>query len=214
MGKYNKGILGAFSGKVGTVIGSSWNGIDYMRSLPRPSSKAPSDLQLIHRSKFGLVNGFLGPVSNLVNLGYKSLATRKTGYNVAIAEMMSDAITGIYPDFEIDYTKIFFSKGSLTGVYGVLASSVTPGEINMSWADNSGSGTAKATDKAVVLIYNPAKSAFVYNLENGALRDAAADSIILPAEFSGDEVQVWIAFMTPDKKTFSTSIHAGVIVVA
>ena len=214
MGKYNKGILGAFSGKVGTVIGSSWNGIDYMRSLPRPSSKAPSDLQLIHRSKFGLVNGFLGPVSSLVNLGYKSLATKKTGYNVAIAEMMSDAVMGVYPDFEIDYTKIFFSKGSLTGVYGVLASSVTPGEISISWADNSDSGTAKATDKAVVLIYNPAKSVFVFNLENGALRDAAAETILLPAEFSGDTVQVWIAFMTPDKKTFSTSIHAGEIVVA
>ncbi len=30
MGKYKKGILGAFSGKVGTVIGSSWNWIDYI----------------------------------------------------------------------------------------------------------------------------------------------------------------------------------------
>ncbi|MES3016617.1 MAG: DUF6266 family protein [Bacteroidota bacterium] len=213
MGKYNKGILGAFSGKVGTVIGSSWNGIDYMRSLPRPSSKAPSDAQLIHRAKFGLVNGFLGPVSSLVNLGYKSLAVKKTGYNVAIAEMMSDAIAGIYPDFEIDYTKIFFSKGSLTGVYGVLAASNTAGEIDVSWMNNSDSGTAKATDKAVVLVYNATKSAFVYNLENGAARSAAGDTIIVPAEYSGDTVQVWIAFMTPDRKTFSTSIHAGEIVV-
>ncbi len=214
MGKYNKGILGAFSGKVGTVIGSSWNGIDYMRSLPRPSSKAPSDAQLIHRAKFGLVNGFLGPVSSLVNLGYKSLALKKTGYNVAISEMMSDAITGVYPDFEIDYTKIFFSKGSLTGAWNAGAVSANAAEIAVSWTDNSDSGTAKATDKAVILVYNPAKSAFVYNLETGALRNAATDTIILPAEFSGDTVEVWVAFMTPDKKTFSTSIHAGQIVVA
>ena len=32
MGTISKGILGGFSGKVGTVIGGNWKGIDYMRS--------------------------------------------------------------------------------------------------------------------------------------------------------------------------------------
>ena len=31
MGKIKQGILGGFKGKVGTVIGSSWNGIAYMK---------------------------------------------------------------------------------------------------------------------------------------------------------------------------------------
>src|SRR6476660_2204228 len=105
MGKYKKGILGAFSGKIGTVIGSTWNGIDYMRSLPKPSTKAPTDLQLIHRAKFGMITGFLKPISNLVNLGYKSQAFGMTGYNVATADLISEAITGAYPDLLIDYTK-------------------------------------------------------------------------------------------------------------
>lgn len=35
MGTIKKGILGGFSGKVGTVVGSSWKGIAYMRSLPQ-----------------------------------------------------------------------------------------------------------------------------------------------------------------------------------
>ncbi len=213
MGTYKKGILGSFSGKVGTVIGSSWNGIHYMRSLPKPSSKAPTDLQLLHRAKFGMVSGFLKPISTLVNLGYKSQAFGMTGYNVATADMMAGAITGIYPDLEIDYTKVLFSKGSLTGVFSAAATSPDPGEVNIAWADNSGSGTGQATDKAVVLLYNPLKSAFVYNLSTGAQRSAAVDTIIVPAEFSGDTVQVWIAFMTPDKKTFSTSIHAGQVEV-
>ena len=34
MGTISKGILGGFSGKVGTVIGGNWKGIDYMRSIP------------------------------------------------------------------------------------------------------------------------------------------------------------------------------------
>ncbi len=32
MGTISKGILGGFSGTVGTVIGGSWKGIEYMRS--------------------------------------------------------------------------------------------------------------------------------------------------------------------------------------
>jgi len=32
MAKIEHGILGGFSGKVGTVIGGTWKGIDFMRS--------------------------------------------------------------------------------------------------------------------------------------------------------------------------------------
>ena len=42
MGKIKQGILGGFKGKVGTVIGASWNGIEAFRNLsetPRPQRK-------------------------------------------------------------------------------------------------------------------------------------------------------------------------------
>ena len=34
MGTIKRGILGGFKNKVGSVIGSSWKGIDTMRSMP------------------------------------------------------------------------------------------------------------------------------------------------------------------------------------
>ena len=40
MGTIKKGILGGFSGKVGTVIGAAWKGIDYMRSVSTSVSKS------------------------------------------------------------------------------------------------------------------------------------------------------------------------------
>ena len=214
MGKFIKGLMGGFSGKVGNIIGSTWNGIDYMRSLPRPSSKAPSDLQLVQRAKFGYANGFLGPVGSLINLGFRSQAARKTGFNIAIAHVIAEAITGTYPDFELDYTKVLFSKGSLEGIWNIVGSSTEAGEINFVWQNNTGIGTAKETDKVVILMYNAAKSKFVYSLENAVNRNAAMVSIAVPDSFSGDTLQVWVAAMTPDQANFSTSIHAGEIVVA
>lgn len=214
MGRYKKGVLGPFSGKIGTVVGSTWNGIEYMRSLPKASTKAATDLQLINRAKFGLANGFLGPIGSLLNLGFKSAAVGKTGFNLASSHLISEGITGVYPDFEIDYAKVLFSKGALEGVWSVSAVSDPSGAIEVSWDDNSGLGTAKPTDKLVVLIYNPAKSRFVYTLENGAVRSAGTDLITVPAHFAGDTVHVWLAFMSSDKNAFSTSMYVGEIVIS
>jgi hypothetical protein len=55
---------GAFSGKIGTVTGSTCDGIQYMRSLPKSSTKAARYLQLAQRPKFGFANGFLGPIGS------------------------------------------------------------------------------------------------------------------------------------------------------
>ena len=35
MAEIKKGILGGFSGKVGTVVGVNWRGKDIIRSLPK-----------------------------------------------------------------------------------------------------------------------------------------------------------------------------------
>ena len=211
MGTYRKGILGSFTGKVGTVVGSSWNGIDYMKSLPRPSSKAPTDLQMIQRGKMGLAAGFLQPISALVNVGYKSLAVKKTGFNVATAQVINECISGDYPDLVINYPSVLISKGNLTSPWNP---GVTPGvaSVAITWEDNSTSGTAKPTDKAVLLVYNPAQSQYVFTLE-GDERSLLNDTLILPTNFSGDLVHVWMAFYAADKKTISTSLYVGQVTI-
>ncbi|MEO8795919.1 MAG: DUF6266 family protein [Daejeonella sp.] len=213
MGTYRKGILGSFSGKVGTVVGSTWNGIDYMRSLPRPSGKAPTDLQLIQRVKLALATGFLRPISSLVNIGFKSQAVKQTGFNVATSLLITEAISGAYPDFSIEFEKVLISKGNLTGAWNVGISSAVAGQLEVTWTNNSGSGTAKDTDKAVILVYNEIQSQYVFTLD-GADRQSGTDVLNLPADFAGDMVQVWIAFIAADKKTISTSIHAGSVVIS
>ncbi len=46
MGKIKQGILGGFSGKVGTVIGGNWKGISYMRSIPQSIKNPRTDGQV------------------------------------------------------------------------------------------------------------------------------------------------------------------------
>ena len=52
MGKIKQGILGGFKGKVGTVIGASWNGIAYMRGLAQSVKNPKTAAQLQQRAYF------------------------------------------------------------------------------------------------------------------------------------------------------------------
>ncbi len=52
MGTIRKGILGGFHGTVGTVVGSFWNGINVMRSLPETTNTDFSATQLAAQARF------------------------------------------------------------------------------------------------------------------------------------------------------------------
>ena len=212
MGKYSKGILGSFNGKVGTVIGSTWNGIDYMKSLPKKSSKAPSVKQMIQRDKFALATGFLQPISALVSLGFKNGLSGQTGFNAATSYVLANAITGDHPDFGIDYSKVLISKGALSIPSNVQISSTIAGQIQFIWADNSSSGLAAATDKAILLVINP-ETLQAQSTTEGAERSSTGQ-VWDVIDFQGQEVHVWIAFISADGKTLSSSVYAGSLTVA
>jgi hypothetical protein len=213
MATIKKGILGGFSGKVGTVIGGNWKGIDYMRSLPKRSSKPATALQNDQRLKFSLVVGFLRPMSQLIAKGFQSVADARTPLNAAVSYHVREAVMGTSPNFTIDTSKVLFSQGDLTGAWAPLAESTVPASINFNWQDNTGTGLSAATDQAVLLVYNAQKQQYVF-LENAASRSATEVDMIVPSDFSGDEVDCWISFSTSDGKRMATSIYVGKVTVA
>ena len=64
MGKIKQGILGGFKGTVGTVIGSSWNGIAYMKGKPRSVKNPRTDAQVQQRNFFKEVQGLVSQLSD------------------------------------------------------------------------------------------------------------------------------------------------------
>jgi hypothetical protein len=212
MGRYSKGILGPFSGKIGTVIGSSWKGIDYMRSLPKPSSKAASAAQLEQRVKFLFGVGFLQPISALVNLGFKYVASGTTGFNVAISKLLKGAITGAYPNYEVDYANLIISEGSLAPVANVSVTSPTAGKLTFSWANNSTASLAKPTDKAMLLVYNSDKN--LYSFTTGGNDRSMMSQVLDLDDYTDDVVHCWIAFISADGRLVSTSAYAGTLTIS
>ena len=213
MGTYNKGILGPFSGKVGTVVGANWRGKDVMRSLPKKTNRTPTETQMLQRSLFTTVSGFLTPISSVLSLYFGQHGGVASRRNQAMSYHMKEAVDYVDPNFEILFNKVQISKGDLLGIQNPTVGTIVDHKVKFTWDDNSGQGSAKATDQLVVVLYAPAEDLYFTGLNEGQ-RDAASAVIALPEYFAGLEVQSWITFAAADNKSYATSVYMGAVTVS
>lgn len=210
MGKFYKGILGGFSGKVGPVVGLNWKGVDIMRSLPKKSGRVPSQAQLAVRAKFRLVIQFLNPVRALLSKYFGQEQGVQSRWNLATSFHINEAVIGTFPAFGIDYTKVIFSRGELTGLQSAVGTPQPGAGIAISWEDNSGQGFARADDGLLVVAYNESRGLFETR-EMAAVRSSGTYTLELPAAWTGEQVQCWTAFTSADGKKCSTSVFMGAV---
>jgi hypothetical protein len=210
MGTFEKGYLGGFSGKVGTAVGSTWKGLNVLRSNP-PSKRRgqPSELQLERQAKFSLMTNFLTPLTDLLNQTYsKSAAARMSGFNKAFS-VNSEAITGVFPAFAVDFPKVLLSKGSLPNGTSPAAASTAAGKLTFTWIDNSGINSALSSDLAFVAAYNEELQHWTF-IQKAAGRNAGTFTLDV-TPFSGKPVQTYIGFMSADRKKVASSWYTGMV---
>ncbi|WP_276091048.1 DUF6266 family protein [Pedobacter sp. JY14-1] len=214
MGVIHQGILGGFRNKTGSVVGAFWRSLNVMKGLPKKSSKPPTDAQKEVRDKFGLVTNFLSWISPLVEVGFKGLSGVRTAMNAAVAYHIENALTGVWPALNIDYTKVMFSKGKLALPSNITIATTVDAQIDFSWANLSNDGKYQdATDKATIMVYNPVKQEFVV-LQQIVARSAMSYDLAVPANFSGDTVHCYISFNSVKTKGLvSESYYAGALEV-
>jgi Family of unknown function (DUF6266) len=211
MGTIEKGYLGGFSGKVGTAVGSSWKNLNVLRSRPpRKRRGQPSDLQLERQAKFTVITNFLQPLTDLLNQTYKKSASGEmSGFNKGFS-VNSQAITGVYPDFAVDYAKVQLSKGSLPDVTSPSATSPTAGKLVFTWTDNSKfDSKALISDMAFVAAYNPESGRWI-SIEKAASRNTGTYTLDV-APFSGKPVQTYLGFMSADRRKVAPSQYTGLV---
>lgn len=208
MGKISQGILGGLSGKVGNVIGGSWKGIDYLRIKPSNVANPRTEGQVNQRNKFTISLEYLQANKEFIKLGYKAFATKKTEFNAAMSYVLNNGVIGTAPNFSIDYSLALLSRGSLSSPTNASVDLSTANQVSFDWDDNSADGNANATDIAMVLAYNPSKKESIYILD-GAQRSATTQVLTLPTSYTGDDVELFMAFISADGKIVSNSVYLG-----
>jgi hypothetical protein len=212
MGKISQGILGGVSGKVGNVIGGSWKGIDYLRIKPSSVANPRTEGQVTQRYKFTAALEFLQPSRDFIKVGFKNFANGMTEFNYAMSYILANAVTGDGIGASVNYANALVSKGTLNGALNPTVSAINGGIATITWTDNSGGSNALATDKAMILIYNPVKKSSLY-ITAGADRNIGTQDLVVPDSFIGDEVHVYFSFISADNRLISNSMSIGVSVV-
>lgn len=182
-----------------------------MRALTKPTNPK-TEKQVNQRSKFTLALNFLKPITPFLRVGYKLFTTKQTAFNAAMSHVLNNAVIGDNENAVIDFASVLVSKGTLNTAIGATASYIS-GTITFTWVDNSNTTLANATDKALIVVYNEAKSEAVYGVE-GSDRLSLSQSIQLPEEWLGDRVHMYLGFITADGKNVSNSVYVGNIEVA
>lgn len=151
------GINGAFSGKVGAVVGYTWKGIPVIRGLPKKSKKAPSDAQLSNRKKMAACQQFLKPIKEVLRKGFAYDAELRniTPYMAALSYNKLQAIIGEGLAVSLDHSKVKISRGPLVPPNEIAYKIETDG-IRFTWDPSICATTKNGFDRILLLAYNVA----------------------------------------------------------
>jgi len=213
MGIQDKGAFGGFRNKTGPLVGHIVNGQNVITSVPAKSSKPATAKQLDQRRKFGLVTSFLSWISGLIDKGFQEREQRQSPMNKAVQYNLLNAVTGVSPDFTINFARLKFSVGKCPLPSNMGAEGMPGAKINFVWGISYESKYGKDTDLVSLMVYNAEKDRFVV-LENAAGRTELGFVLQLPADFVGDTVHCYLNFISVTGQVVSNSEYLGELIVS
>ncbi len=207
MAKIKKGILGAFSGKVGPVIGGMWKTIAYIKAVPKTDTKRMrSPKQIATQEKMKFINNFLVPFHPYITVGMKNEAESQTEISAAFKANYHEAILGTSPNLSVDYSKFIFSRGVLPMVTDMTALLVND-TIQFTWECNNSKKT-NFDDQLMIVAYSSDLKKAV-GFIGGVNRSATKCNFQLNERFRGKAIEVYASITSLDRKRIANNVYLG-----
>lgn len=202
MGKIPQGILGGVSGKVGSVVGGGWKGINYLRSKPLSVANPRTVAQVAQRDKMTYMVALAQVwLAVLVKPLWDRFAQKMSGYN----DFVSKNISNVADNGEglTDYSLLVLSKGKIeptTPNEPTISAPATT--VNITWPTTT-TGQQSASDIAYVgIIYNnPLGDTFFQ--ANGVARSVGTMAVPIDMENSGYDAHIYLSFKSADGRNVS-----------
>jgi len=207
MGIIKKGANGAFRGKAGSVIGSGWKKIDYIKGRPKPYKNKgnPSETQMKQQEKFALLNNFLAPLSSVLQIGFASFLTRSTARNAAFRYNYDHAFLSSDDNkLTLNYAALQFSRGSLFSAGGEKATLTTDG-IQVTWNTKTYGLSGSMDDEVHVFAYYEHQD-YLKSDESTPLR-YQGETFIENKALPGEPVHIWMFLADSQHKRISPTTY-------
>ncbi len=210
MAKLDMGILGGFSGRVGTVVGYYRRGAWFVRAYQPHIKDRKSAAQLEQRSRFKAMIQFASPATPVLRVGLRQAAAdwqitegnaflkinkdcfpRESRISRNTRDSRNTRNTRDSRDSRdsrnssaIDYPSLQFSQGSYAAPQALQYAVDERGVLAVRWSAAGG----RLADSIHIYIYSPAAG---HGLAAAAERGQRGVQVLLPEGFAGDELQVW-----------------------
>ena len=197
MGVIKRGVLGGFSGRVANVVGGSWKGIAYMRSLPLSVANPRTEKQQAQRLKLTILMALAVQITNsIIKPFWNKMAVGMSGFNAFIKEN----VTSINTDNPNRIDDCSFSQGIIGAVTSLTRSlNGTTKVLTIEWDNTILPINAKLTDKVTCFVYNNYTSRVELVDVSGITRDDGGFTFTLSQVYStGNIVAVILIFTSAD----------------
>jgi len=209
MATIKNGIIGPFSGRVGSVVGSRWRKIPYIKGNARDYSNKgkPSEKQLAHYKKFGLLNQFLAKVPAVLEVGFGNFTQKRTGCNAAFQYNFDHAfIEDEQGEPVLNYPALQFSRGALAPAGGEKAV-MEDGHIKISWNTKTYGLGGAMDDELHILVCEPDDDRFGGTV-NRSQRYKGETSISWDP--SGGPIHIWLFWSDSSRKKVSPTVYLSI----
>ena len=186
------GILGGFSGRVGTVVGYRRRGAWFVRAYRPHIKDRKSAAQLEQRSRFKAMIQFASPATPVLRIGLKRMADEQCitegnaflrlnhgwfGGGSGKCGKAGEAV-------KVAYAELQFSRGTLPGLVQAEYTVDELGTMAVRWSSEGG----QRGDRVHVYVYCPATGG---GLRAEGIRGLGRLQVLLPQEMRGEELHLW-----------------------
>ena len=207
MARLDQGLLGGYSGKLGTTVGATWKGINVVRTYQPNVANPNTQLQRNHRSKFKEI-AQLGSffLASMVKPFWDKHAKRMSGYNAFVsmnARAMSDSL-------QFDPVKFIIGNGQMghpTYEYVLLEED---NRFDIGWDKSEQVLYGQPTDELYVVVFNYVGEPIGYSLGE-VKRSQSLVRIDLVEGVDVSEAIVCVAWLSANRLNQSTTNRMEVV---
>ena len=208
MGRLINGINGPIQGRIGSVIGSSWKGVPYVKGPYKKRTPNVSNKETNNRNKFGEAHFWLRPLLKFVRGGFKGYSAKVDGFLAAKSHLLKNAFEGIPPDRHINPSLVKVSFGDLPLSADIAVGKMAQGQLQFTW-DPAWLGISHDKDQAMMLAYDIENSK-AYFTAMGQFRNTGTD-VLHTDPTPGKAYHIYFAFNAGDRSRQSDSVYMGQI---
>ncbi|MGF1923912.1 MAG: DUF6266 family protein [Bacteroidia bacterium] len=211
MATIKNGIHGAFSGKVGTVIGYVLNGQAIMRTQGERTTE-PTPKELLNREKFTVSQKWLAPLTDFLRIGFKGYRPTFEGFVAAKSYNHKHALQCTEENqFFIDPELVLVSFGQQPLPAEIAVESREAQELFFSWSKEK---PYEYNDHVMALAYDldSPQGKARYHTSIGLRKDGSAVFKLEPSD-KGRAFHIYIAFVSDDRKQRTHSKYLGKLTI-